>query len=92
MPVAVTTSLTFDAGFGWENLQSFLNETISDYLKELRTQWGGAPYLVVRASQIETRILEVKGVVDVQDTRLNGIAGNLTLSRFQVPVFGGAGE
>lgn len=88
--VAVTTNITFDVGFGWTNLQNSIDEAISTYLEELRRGWGDAPYLIVRVSQIETRILAIKGVVDIQDTQLNDAAENLTLNKFQVPVYGGA--
>lgn len=88
--VAVKTNITFDVGFGWTNLQNSIDETISIYFEELRRGWGDAPYLIVRVSQIETRILAIKGVVDIQDTRLNDAAENLTLNKFQVPVYGGA--
>lgn len=88
--VAVKTNITFDVGFGWTNLQNSIDEAISAYFEELRQGWGDAPYLIVRVSQIETRILAIKGVVDIQDTRLNDAAENLTLNKFQVPVYGGA--
>ena len=35
--------------------------------------------LVVRISQIESRLLNIDGIVDIVDTTLNGVAGNLTL-------------
>ena len=87
--VAVKTNITFDVGFGWTNLQNFIDEAISTYFEELRRGWGDAPYLIVRVSQIETRILAIKGVVDIQDTRLNDAAENLNLNKFQVPLYGG---
>ncbi|RKJ76113.1 phage tail protein [Butyricicoccus sp. 1XD8-22] len=90
--VSVKTLLTFGTGFGWENLQVALEETVSNYFTELRRGWGDAPYLIVRISQIESRILAVPGVIDIQDTCLNGSPENLALTQFQVPVFGGVGE
>ena len=47
-------------------------------------------FLVVRVSQIETRLLSIKGIVDIDNTRINGTAENLTLGRYEVPMFGGA--
>lgn len=89
--VAVKTNLTFDVGYGWANLQTAIDDAISAYLLELRKEWVDAPYLVVRISQIETRILAIKGVVDITKTRLNGVEDNLILGKYQVPLFGGAG-
>ena len=64
---------------------------ISDYFRGLRAAWADSPYLIVRISQIETRILSIPGVIDIRDTTLNGTADNLTLGKYQVPVLGGAG-
>ncbi len=91
IPVEVKTNITFDVGYGWSNLQSLIDEAISGYLAELRKTWAKSPYLVVRISQIETRLLQIKGIVDIGDTEINGAASNLTLGKYEVPVYGGAG-
>ena len=88
--VQVKTTLTFDSGYSWSNLQNSINTAISDYLLELRKSWADTAFLVVRVSQIETRLLSIKGIVDIDNTRINGTAENLTLGRYEVPVFGGA--
>lgn len=88
--VIVKTDIAFDAGYGWSNLQSSINDVISNYLLELRKSWANDPYLVVRISQIESRLLTVKGIVDIGSTKINGVSDNLTLGKFEVPVFGGA--
>lgn len=90
--VAVTTNITFDVGYGWANLQSSINEVISNYLLELRKSWADSPYLVVRISQIETRLLGIKGIVDIDSTKINEASDNLTLGEYEVPMFGGASE
>lgn len=89
VPVNVTTEITFEAGYGWDNLKSSIEAAVSDYLLELRKKWADNPYLIVRVSQLDTRILNIKGVVDVGNTEINGTADNLTLGEYQVPVFGG---
>lgn len=89
--VIVETDVTFDIGYGWGNLQSQINEAISNYLLELRKAWADSPYLVVRISQVETRLLGIKGIVDIGGTKLNGVPENLALGEYEVPVFGGAG-
>lgn len=90
--VTVTTNITFDVGYSWSNLQSSINEVISSYLLELRKTWADTPYLVVRISQIETRLLSVKGIVDIESTKINGASDNLVLGKYEVPMFGGASE
>lgn len=87
--VTVKTNITFDVGYGWSNLQSSIEAVISDYLLELRKAWADSPYLVVRISQIETRLLGIKGIVDIAETAINGSFENLTLGKYEVPVLGG---
>lgn len=88
--IIVKTNVTFDDDYGWANLQGSINEVISNYLLELRKSWSDSSYLTVRISQIETRLLGIKGIVDVDSTQINGTSGNLTLEEYEIPVFGGA--
>lgn len=88
--VTVKTNITFDVGYGWSNLQTSIDEAISNYLFELRKSWADNPYLVVRISQIETRLLNIKGIVDIANTKLNGASENLTLGKYEVPMYKGA--
>lgn len=88
--VTVKTNIVFDMGYGWSNLQNSIDDVISNYLWELRKSWADSPYLVVRISQIETRLLGIKGIVDIGNTKINGASDNLILEKFEVPMFGGA--
>ena len=88
--VDVSANITFDEGYGWDNLQNAIDSAVSEYLLELRKSWQNASSLIVRISQIETRILGIKGVVDISDAALNGSPANLTLGAYEVPVFGKA--
>lgn len=88
-PITVKATVTFETGYGWANLQSTIEEAVSAYLLELRKGWADSPYLTVRVSQIDTRILNVPGVVDVQGTSINGSKNNLNLGKFEIPVLGG---
>ena len=72
-------------------MQSSVDEAIQAYLLELRRTWADNPYLVVRVSQIETRLLAIPGIVDIGNTRINNKADNLTLGKYEVPIYGGAG-
>jgi len=91
LPVSITvkTSLTFEEGYGWLNLQNTIGEAVEEYLLELRKMWADNNMTVVRISQIESRILAVKGVADIENTSLNGSRGNLTLGEYEIPVMGG---
>ena len=87
--VYVTTTVTFEEGSNWTNTKTAIEEVIEAYLLELRQEWAESSYLIVRVSQLETRILGVKGVIDITNTKINGSAENLSLGEYQVPTFGG---
>ena len=87
--VYVTTTVTFEDGFSWSNMTSAIQGVIETYLLELRQAWADSSYTIVRISQIETRILGVQGVLDITNTKINGVDDNLNLGEYQVPVFGG---
>jgi len=89
--IHVKTTLVFETGYGWGNLQGALEEAVSGYLLELRKEWAGSSSIIVRIRQIENRILNISGIVDMQDTLINDSAANLTLGRYEIPVFGGIG-
>ena len=87
--VNVETKISLEVGYSRDSVQGAIDEAVSEYLLELRRAWADRPYLVVRISQIEARILNIPGIVDIQDTLINGEGNNLTLSGFEIPVYGG---
>lgn len=86
--VSISADITLDVGCTIDGLGESLENTVKDYLSELRKNWSCSPYIVVRISQIESRILGVKGVTDISSTALNGKQENLILSGGEVPIFG----
>lgn len=78
--VDVSFVLTYESGWSWEDVAGYVEAVIDGYFGELNRTWAQEEQLVVRRSQIESRLLEVEGIVDVQDTKLNGTAANLVLA------------
>lgn len=85
----ITATITFDEGYNWSNTKTAIQEAVDAYLLELRKSWADSNYTVVRISQIETRILTVKGIIDIANTKINGSTNNMTLTKYQIPVMGG---
>ncbi len=85
--VQLTTHLTLK-GSSWENVSSRVNQVIEHYFSELRANWSESD-LVVRISQIESRILEIEGIIDIEGTQINGSDRNLYLLGEEVPVLVG---
>lgn len=83
----VETTLTLN-GVTIGQVQPLIEDVIKEYLTETRKMWSGETNLVVRVSQIESRILDVVGIQDISGTTLTGLTENLVLSEIQVPSFG----
>lgn len=86
--VGVAFSLTLEDGVTWAGVKPISEAAIQDYFDELTSSWADSTTLTVRISQIETRILSIPGVLDVEGTNLNGGAGNLQLVGTEIPVLG----
>jgi uncharacterized phage protein gp47/JayE len=87
--VDITMTVTLDSGVTWASVQQMVIDNIQAYLLELRQSWANQGFLVVRISQIESKTLAVQGILDVIDTKINDSAANLTLGKYEIPVFGG---
>ncbi len=83
--VNISTSLVFENGYTFEMLQDDINDSLEKYLLELRKTWDSST-IVVRISNIESRILNITGIIDILGTTINGSNTNLTLDCFSIPV------
>lgn len=86
--VNIVTTITYETGWDWASSGIFIRNTIDAYFQELSQAWEETGNLVVRISQLESRILYCEGVLDVSGTTLNGAASNLALSADEIPVRG----
>ena len=66
-----------------------MTEAIESYFTELAESWADQTEpLVVRISQIESRLLGISGILDIANTKINGEAANCTLTLDHIPVLG----
>lgn len=65
-----------------------VKDIINKYLAELRKTWDKEENLIVRISQIESRILGLDGVLDIGQTQINDKEENLIIDRYGLPVMG----
>lgn len=82
--VDLTVQLVYKSGYSWENVKSSVETAIKSYFAELNEDWqntGEESGIVVRLAQIESRLLIVPGIIDVQQTLINGKAENLALDK-----------
>lgn len=86
--IKIDLNVTFDNG-SFENYKSKIEKIIDDYFLELNSKWEDTQKvtidayenkgIVVRISQIESRILDIEGVDDIEHTKLNELEENLIL-------------
>jgi len=89
LPVLVTVALVLESGADRGVVEEKAEAAIQAYFLELRAAWDSGGAIVVRLSQVDTRLLDLPGVLDVAEAALNGQRGNLHLGDLQVPVLGG---
>ncbi len=85
--INVTAHFTFDDGYTQEDVQGHMERALDEYLMELKKGWKNTE-ITVRIAQIEHRLLNVEGTIDITDTKLNGASSNISLGYAEVPVKG----
>jgi uncharacterized phage protein gp47/JayE len=86
--IDVSFNLTFASGVTWASVQQAVRDAIQSYFNELANVWADSENLVVRVSRIETKILNVEGIIDITGTTINGGTANISLDTDSIPVLG----
>lgn len=86
--INIELEITFQNGGTWENTQTRIQEIITNYLQELNKTWEDNNSLIIRISQIESRLLEIEQILDITSTNINGLEENLTLGQDNIAVIG----
>ena len=87
--IDIETEITYKGGWSWDAAASHIKKAVDDYFLELSETWMENEYLIVRISQLEAKILDVEGVLDIVGTTLNGSTKNFYLAENEIPVRGG---
>lgn len=86
--INLNTNVTLTDNITLATIKDKIEEVLDDYLLELRKSWEDEESLIVRISQIESRILNLDGVLDIVNTTINGNASNLEILSTNIPVIG----
>jgi len=86
--VNMTANITIDTGYAWEDLIQEIQAKVEAYFLELAKGWENEDYITVRILKVNAAIASVEGIVDVQNTALNGQEENLLLDPNTIPVKG----
>lgn len=83
----LTTNITYDSGRSFDALKTQIEDVVNAYLAELRQSWEDADHITVRSSQIDARLLDIAGIIDIQNTYING-SKNVEMGTVEIPVLG----
>lgn len=96
--VRIGLHLSFAAGTAYATYKAQVEETVDTYFAELNKGWQATQRteidnvsntgITIRISQIESRILAIPGIEDVQHTTLNDREENLTLGLDELAIRG----
>lgn len=86
--VNVSMNLVLQSDYTWDDVSQYVNDAIDSYFESLNAEWEDADNIIVRISQIEIRILEIAGVLDISGTALNGVESNITVDKDAIVVRG----
>ncbi|ASA24312.1 baseplate J/gp47 family protein [Paenibacillus donghaensis] len=81
--IPITAKVILDPGYTLQQVQEQFKQTLEKYRKE---QALNAAY--VSHSVLGALLLAVEGVLDYRELQLGGVAGNVTLTEEEVPLFG----
>lgn len=87
--VNVETNLTYDSGATWTSVREKVHAAVKDYLDGHNANWNhNSSPIVVRIAHLESAILDVPGVLDIQNTTINGKPINFTLDQNALAIKG----
>lgn len=92
--IDISTNIIYETGYTWDDVKSKVNEVLEKYMLSLRKNWSDKENvkntnLIVRLSSIIAEMIDVDGIVDVQNTKINGNTVNITLGDYEIPILGG---
>lgn len=84
--LSVACKLVLETGKTIEDVRTNINNIVDNYFSYLASTWDSQENLIIRISQLETRVLGVDGVLDINSLTVNGTTNNIQLTLAQIPV------
>ncbi|MGE4214838.1 MAG: baseplate J/gp47 family protein [Anaerotignaceae bacterium] len=86
--INIATTITYASGWNFEEAETYINAILDAYFLELNKTWQDTDNIIVRISQIESRLLDLDAVLDISDTSINGSTSNYAADANSVVVRG----
>lgn len=79
--INIETSISYNRGSSWETTGVAIKDAVRKYLNGLNEKWQDNDHIVIRTAHLESAILDVPGVLDIQNTMINGVESNLSIDK-----------
>lgn len=81
--VNIETTITYKTGYSWASVRDKVHDAVDAYLNSLNKGWDNddMEHITVRIAHIESAMLNVPGIIDVQNTTINDSTDNLAVDR-----------
>lgn len=86
--INLSLKVTFREDKKQEDIEDKIKKILVPYFLQLRKEWEKEKSTIVRVSKLESFILDIDGVVDVYDTKLDGFERNAILKDNEMPFLG----
>lgn len=81
-------NLSYQVGYHFESVKASIEQTVDAYFYDLNKTWADNKNLVIRVARLESRILDLPGILDVTGTWINGDTKNMVLLPDEIAVRG----
>lgn len=85
---SIDVTADFTLSTNWDDVKDSVASAIESYLNDLRKDWDENDNIIVRRSKIETLLLDVEGIVDIENVSINENASNFILDKDAIPILG----
>ena len=79
--VNITTTLSYEDGYNWNNTKAKIEAAVDSYFNSLNANWPNTSKITVVLTRLESYIINVDGIADVQQTKINGKSENLAVDK-----------
>lgn len=86
--ISISATIVYQTDYNFERCKEDIFKAIDTYLHELNMTWQDDSQTIVRVSRIEGRLLDIEGIMDADDTTINGKSGNYALLSSSIAVRG----
>ncbi|WP_317368045.1 baseplate J/gp47 family protein [uncultured Tyzzerella sp.] len=86
--INIETEIDLKPGYQIDDIKGYIEESIENYIQELCKTWEENNSIIIRISHIESNILNILGIEDIRNTKINENMENFILDEYSIPLRG----